>query len=272
MEDKETSLKPMCSFGKEWKLKKNSFIQCAVPFIIRSNKHALDLSHEMCPHITQNPSLSESPLCGGDWQRACRQRSTSLSESRLGSRSASWLGSWFELCGFTSIAIAVPITNRICALRGDSLFLLRWLTRAWLHRAIPKCTHTNHVPKELCVHKSSESGFLGGSWYKTPFFCSSKAWFERALWTQRVKSGFQIRRGSESQSETAESFLCEQALYFIAHERNSLKSPASICSVLKWFLTCRASRPHCELSMSSENTKSSMHPSLLVIVSVHSSL
>ena len=44
------------------------------------------------------------------------------------------------------------------------------LTLAWLQRAFPKCT--NHVPKELCVHKSSESGFLGGSRSKMPFFFS----------------------------------------------------------------------------------------------------
>ena len=35
------------------------------------------------------------------------------------------------------------------------------------------------------------------------FFRISKAWFERALHSQRVKSGFQIRKGSESRSETA---------------------------------------------------------------------
>ena len=45
------------------------------------------------------------------------QRSESHSESRLRSRSASWLGSWFKLCAFTSIATTIPITNRICALR-----------------------------------------------------------------------------------------------------------------------------------------------------------
>ena len=68
--------------------------------------------------------------------------------------------------------------------------------------AFPKCTRTNHMPKELCVHKSSESGFLCRSWSITPF-CVSKTWFERALHSQRVKSGFQIRKGSESRSETA---------------------------------------------------------------------
>ena len=141
---------------------------------------------------------------------ACSQRNESRSESRFGPRTASWLGSWFELRAFTCIANAVPITNRICALRGHILFLLRilrWLTHAWLQCAFPKCTRTNHVRKELCVHMSSESGFLCESRSKTPLFCISKciskAWFERALRSQRVKSGFQIRKGSESRSETA---------------------------------------------------------------------
>ena len=141
--------------------------------------------------------ISTLNLINSDW--ASSQRSESHSESRFGS----WSGSWFELCAFTSIATAVPITNRICALRGNILFLLCWLTCVWLQRAFPKCTRRNHVSKELCVHKSSESGFLRGSRSKMPFLRVSKAWFERALRSQRVKSGFQIRKGSESRSETA---------------------------------------------------------------------
>ena len=50
-------------------------------------------------------------------------------------KAPSWLGSWFELCAFTSVATAIPITNRICALRDNILFLLRRLTHAWLQRA-----------------------------------------------------------------------------------------------------------------------------------------
>ena len=109
---------------------------------------------------------------------ACSQRNESRSESRFGSWSASWLGSWFELHVFTCIANAVPITNRICALWGNILFLLRsprWLTHAWLQRAFPKCTRTNHVPKELCIHMSSESGFLRRSRSKTPLFSRFKS-------------------------------------------------------------------------------------------------
>ena len=117
--------------------------------------------------------------------RACSQRNESRSESRYGSWSTSWLGSWFELRAFTSIANTVPITIGICALRGNILLLLRspcWsLTHAWLQRAFPKCTCTNHVPKELCVelHMSSESGFLCESRSNNPFFRVSKAWLTK---------------------------------------------------------------------------------------------
>ena len=65
----------------------------------------------------------------------CSHGLESRSERRFGSRSKTWLGSWFELRAFTCIANAFPITIRICALRGNILFLLRsprWLTHAWL--------------------------------------------------------------------------------------------------------------------------------------------
>ena len=78
-------------------------------------------------------------------------------------------------------------TSRICTLRCNG----------------PVYKGANHVPKALCIHKSSESGFLGRSWSITPWFRISKAWFERPLHSQRVKSGFQIRNGSETRSETA---------------------------------------------------------------------
>ena len=83
------------------------------------------------------------------------------------------------------------------------LFLLRspcWLTHAWLQRAFPKCTRTNfHVPKELCIHMSSESGFLGGSRSKTPFI-------------SRFKSLIHVPKRLLEH----DLFLCEQAqwLYF----------------------------------------------------------
>ena len=138
---------------------------------------------------------------------ACSQRSESRSESCFGSRSASWLGSWFELCASWS-----RTGSGHCEV---VLFLLHWLTLWPMHgfsahfqivnkcttQLSLRCTCTIHVPKEFWVNKSSESGFLGGSRSKMPLFCISKAWLEKALHSQRVKSGFEIRKGSESQSE-----------------------------------------------------------------------
>ena len=147
-----------------------------------------------------------------------KERITFRKTFQIAIRFVSHVGSWFELRAFTCIANAVPITNRICALRGNILFLLRsprWLTHAWLQCAFPKCTRTNHVPKELCVHIILESGFLRGSRSKTPFFFRvSKARFERALHSQRVKSGFQIRKGLNhvpKRLSERDSFSCEQA-------------------------------------------------------------
>ena len=94
-----------------------------------------------------------SPL--SDW--LCSHENESRSERRFGSRSKTWLGSWFELRAFTCIANAFPITIRICTLRGNILFPLhspRWLTHAWLQHAFQKCTCTNHVLKHPFFHIS----------------------------------------------------------------------------------------------------------------------
>ena len=109
----------------------------------------------------------------------------------------------------------VSITNRICALRGNILFLLRRLAHAWLQRAFPKCARTNHVPKELCIHKSSESGFLGGSRSKTPpFLCfKSLIWKSFAFTKGKImlfKSGKGQNHNPKWLSER-DSLLCEQA-------------------------------------------------------------
>ena len=67
-------------------------------------------------HMKQVTAIDKWPL-RRVWLWACSQKRESPSESRFGSCSASWLGSWFELRAFTSIATAVQITNRICTLR-----------------------------------------------------------------------------------------------------------------------------------------------------------
>ena len=118
------------------------------------------------------------------------------------SRSATWLGSWFELRAFTSIATAVSITNRICALRGNILYLLRWLT-LWSIHGFP--THFQN-DTQIAFRKSSVLRIRLSRLITIPyaiFLRISRPWFERALCSQRVKSGFRIRKGSESWSETA---------------------------------------------------------------------
>ena len=86
------------------------------------------------------------------------------------------------------------ITNRICALRGN-IFSARIF--------------------KMCMHESRSEGALRSQVLgirlsrrimiqNAPLSHVSKARFERALRSQRVKLGFQIRKGSESQeSKTA---------------------------------------------------------------------
>ena len=126
-------------------------------------------------------------------KRACSQRNESRSESGFESWSALWFGLWFELCAFTCIANAVPITNRICTLRGNILFLLRsprWFLAS--ARISKMRTHKSHSERALCSYVLGIRLSMRIMIQKRLFFCISKrvskAWFERALRSQRVKS------------------------------------------------------------------------------------
>ena len=170
-----------------------------------------------CPQTRENVAY----LCQQELQWLCSHGQESCSEKRFGSRSKTWLG----LRAFTCIANAFPITIRICALQGNILLLLRSLCALIDPCAYILCMasarifkmHT-HVPRSeraSCSHVL-ESGFLGGSRSKTPFFCVSKAWFETALRSHGLKSGFQIRKGpnpilkrlSERDASPCEHSLC----------------------------------------------------------------
>ena len=177
----------------------------------------------LCECNTLSNQASESGFWCRQW--ACSQRNKSCSESCFGSRSASWLGSWFELRAFTCIANAVPITNRICALRGNILFLLRsprWLTHAWLQRAF---AHLQNAHAQITFQKSfaftcpQNQTFYANHDPKRPLFRVSKAWFERALRSQRVKSGKGLNHVPKRLSER-DSFLCEQA-HCVVNNRSS---------------------------------------------------
>ena len=135
-----------------------------------------------------------------NWLWACSQRNESRSESRFGSRSASWLGSWFELRAFTCIANAFPITYRICALRVNILFLGFSAHFQNVHAQITfRKSFAFTCPR---IRLSTRITIQNTSFFRVSKRVS-KAWFERALHSQRVKSSFQIRKGSESRSETS---------------------------------------------------------------------
>ena len=152
----------------------------------------------------------------------CSHENESRSERRFGSRSKTWLGSWFELRACTCIANAFPITIRICALRGNILLLLRsprWLTHAWLQHGFS--AHFQNAHARITFRKSF--AFTCPIRLSTRitiqnalFFHVSKAWFETALHSHGLKSGFQIRKGPNhvpKRLSERDSFSCEQAHY-----------------------------------------------------------
>ena len=138
--------------------------------------------------------------------RVCSHGLESRSERRFGTRSKTWLESWFELRAFTWATNAFPITIRICALRVIFCSYTTQSARAdWpmrlcmvLARIFKMHTHESRSERALRSH-GLESGFQGGSRSKTPFLSRfkrvSKAWFETALRSHGLKSGFQIRKG-----------------------------------------------------------------------------
>ena len=107
---------------------------------------------------------------------------------------------YIHVRAFTSIANAVPIKNRICA-----------LSQMLMHESCSKSALRSHFLRiRLSTRITIRNVFFFFAFQKPV----SKAWFERALHSQRVKLGFEIRKRSESRSETASGtwfVLCEQA-------------------------------------------------------------
>ena len=95
------------------------------------------------------------------------------------------------------------------------MFLLHRLTHVWLQRAFPKCTRMNHVPKELCIHMSSKSGFLGRSRSKiAPIFAFQKSFaftMGKIRLSNREKIRIMFRIGFQKAISERDLFLCEQA-------------------------------------------------------------
>ena len=85
--------------------------------------------------------------------------------------SASWLGSWFELHYVRSqrIATAVPITNRMCTLRGNSVVPTAQIDPCMASACISKMCMQESRSERALRSQRVKSGFLGGSRSKTPF-------------------------------------------------------------------------------------------------------
>ena len=159
----------------------------------------------------------------------CSHGLESCSERRFGSRSKTWLGSWFELRAFTCIVNAFPITIRICALRGNILFLLRsprWLTHTWLQHGFS--AHFQNAHARITFRKSfaftcPRIRLSTRITIQNALFSRFKTRFKSLIWNsfaftlaKSLKSGFQIRKGpndvlkrlSERDSKPCEHSLC----------------------------------------------------------------
>ena len=138
----------------------------------------------------------------------CSHGLESRSERRFGSRSKTWLGSWFELRAFTCIVNAFPITIRICALRvifcSYCAVCARWLTHAICMasaRIFKMHTHESRSERALRSHVL-ESGFLGGSRSKTPFFSHFKTCFKSLIWNSFAFTWAKIRLSNQERAES----------------------------------------------------------------------
>ena len=128
-------------------------------------------------------------------QRACSQRTKSHSESCFGSRSASWLGSRIELRVLTSVVNAVPITNTICALRGNILFLLR-SPRWWPIHGFSAHFQKMHTHESRSGPKN-QAFSRRGSRSKTHFFLVLKAHFKSLIWKSFAFTKGKIRLSNQ---------------------------------------------------------------------------
>ena len=133
---------------------------------------------------------------------------------------------WTTCVHMTCIANAFPITIRICALRGNILFLLRiprWLTHAWFQHGFSANFQNAHARITFrksfaftCPRIRLSTRITIQITQKRPFFAFQNA-FQKPDLKQRswgLKSGFQIRKGPNhvpKRLSERDSFSCEQA-------------------------------------------------------------
>ena len=122
-----------------------------------------------------------------------------------------------------SIATPVPITNWICAVRGNILFRLRWLIHAWLQRAFPKCTCRNHVPIRALRSQVLRLGLSRRiTIQNTPFFAFQKPDLKELCILKGQNQAFKSGKGKNydpKRLSNRDSLLCEQSQYSTLTER-----------------------------------------------------
>ena len=169
--------------------------------------------------------ISRHCACAASSLPGCVHKGTNhIPKDVSGSRSASWLRSWFTLRALTCTGNVFPITIRICALRGNILFPLH------SPALIDPCMASARISK-MHMHESRsdralrshvlELGFLRGSRSKMPLFSHFKSAFQKpdlkelCVHKGKKKSGFKIRKGPNHVPKCLserDSFSCEQAL------------------------------------------------------------
>ena len=167
----------------------------------------------------------------------CSHENESRSERCFGSRSKTWLGSWFELRAFTCIANAFPITIRICALQGNILFLLRspcWWTHAWLQHGFS--AHFQNAHARIMFRKSfaftcPRIRLSTRITIQNALFSRFKTRFKSLIWNSFAFTRAQIRKGPNhvpKRLSKRDSFSCEQAQWYFA---SYLCYPAWVCQL-----------------------------------------
>ena len=138
----------------------------------------------------------------------CLHGLESRSERRFGTWFKTWLGSWFELRSFTWATNAFPITIRNCALRvifcSYYAVRARWLTMRLCMasaRIFKMHMHESRSETALRLH-GLESGFLGGSRSKTPFFSHFKTRFKSLIWNSFLFTWAKIRLSNQEKAES----------------------------------------------------------------------
>ena len=103
-------------------------------------RECIEYAHFISMHLPM--SIRAEVFVSNCKQWLCSHGLESRSERRFGTRSKTWLGSWFELHAFTWATNAFPITIRICVLRvifcSYYAVRARWLTHALKQRTFQK--------------------------------------------------------------------------------------------------------------------------------------